>query len=92
MAHAFLRSGFLLACVGVFLTAANCQGGPWCARKKHRTKPTRRGALTRELMRWEKHVLSARGFKRVRYINGMEVCKKRPRGFKKRSRGFKRTP
>jgi hypothetical protein len=26
---------------------------------------------------------------RIRYINGMEVRKKRPRGFKKRPRGFK---
>jgi hypothetical protein len=26
---------------------------------------------------------------RIRYINSMEVRKKRPRGFKKRSRGFK---
>jgi hypothetical protein len=26
---------------------------------------------------------------RIRHINGMEVCKKRPRGFKKRPRGFK---
>ena len=26
---------------------------------------------------------------RMRYINGMEVCKQRPRGFKKRTRGFK---
>jgi hypothetical protein len=26
---------------------------------------------------------------RIRHINGMEVRKKRPRGFKKRPRGFK---
>jgi hypothetical protein len=26
---------------------------------------------------------------RIRHINGMEVCKKRPRGFEKRPRGFK---
>jgi hypothetical protein len=26
---------------------------------------------------------------RIRYINGVEVRKKRPRGFKKRPRGFK---
>jgi hypothetical protein len=26
---------------------------------------------------------------RIRYINGMEVRKRRPRGFKKRPRGFK---
>jgi hypothetical protein len=45
---------------------------------------------------WEKQVLSARGFKRagrkairIRYINGMEVRKKRPRGFRKRPRGLK---
>ena len=46
---------------------------------------------------WEKQALSARGFKRVGrhseyaicYMNGMEVRKKRPRGFKKRPRGFK---
>ena len=42
-----------------------------------------------------KQALSARGFKRVGrhselcYINGMEVRKKRPSGFKKRDRGFK---
>jgi hypothetical protein len=45
---------------------------------------------------WEKQALSAaaRGFKRgkvlrIRYINGVDVRKKRPRGFKKRPRGFK---
>jgi hypothetical protein len=48
---------------------------------------------------WENQVLSARGFNpvqarsqalRTRHINGgMEVCNKRPRGFKKRPRGFK---
>jgi hypothetical protein len=27
--------------------------------------------------------------RRIRHINGMEVRKKRPRGFKKRPRGFK---
>jgi hypothetical protein len=29
---------------------------------------------------------------RIRHINGMEVRKKRPRGFKKRPRGFKKRP
>ena len=29
---------------------------------------------------------------RIRHINGMEVRKKRPGGFKKRPRGFKRAP
>jgi hypothetical protein len=45
---------------------------------------------------WEKQVLSASqgvqaGKKalRIRHIIGMEVRKKRPRGFKKWSRGFK---
>jgi hypothetical protein len=46
---------------------------------------------------WEKPVLSARGFKcvgrrsehAIYNVNGMEVRKKRPRGFKKRPRGFK---
>jgi hypothetical protein len=45
---------------------------------------------------WEKQVRSARGFKRAGrhseyaiIINGMEVRKKRHRGFKKRPRGFK---
>jgi hypothetical protein len=42
---------------------------------------------------WEKQVLSARGVQagrnaiRIRHIHGMEVRKKRPRGFKKRPRG-----
>jgi hypothetical protein len=49
----------------------------------------------REVLAWEKQVLSARGFKRVekalriRHTHVMEVRKKRPRGFKKRPRGFK---
>jgi hypothetical protein len=45
---------------------------------------------------WEKQVLSARGggqarrkALRIRHINGMEVRKKRPRGFKKEAQGFK---
>ena len=44
---------------------------------------------------WEKQAFSARGVQarrkalRIRHINGMEVRKKRPRGFKKRPRGFK---
>jgi hypothetical protein len=43
---------------------------------------------------WEKQVLSARGVQarrkvlRIRHIHGMEVRKKRPRGFKKEARGF----
>jgi hypothetical protein len=47
---------------------------------------------------WEKQVLSARGFKRVgshskiRHINGTEVRKKRPRGFKKEARGVQVSP
>jgi hypothetical protein len=46
------------------------------------------------IVTWEKQVPSARGFKRVgmhsgHHINGIEVHKKRPRGFKKRPRGVK---
>ena len=54
----------------------------WPQRREHL------GLVHLLLIAWEKQVLSARGFKRVgrhfriRYINGMEARKKRPRGFK----------
>ena len=47
---------------------------------------------------WGKQALSAKGVQAgrkalgIRLINGMEVCKKRPRGVKKRPRGVKKRP
>jgi hypothetical protein len=44
---------------------------------------------------WEKQVSLSQGVRArrkalsIRHINGMEVRKKRPRGYKKRPRGFK---
>jgi hypothetical protein len=54
--------------------------------------------LWNERASWEKQALSARGVQarrkalRIRYVNGMELRKKRPRGVKKEARGVQVSP
>jgi hypothetical protein len=52
-------------------------------------RPAEHGLALGETGPLSQGVQAGRKALRIRYINGMEVRKKRPRGFKKRPRGFK---